>query len=139
MTVRNKISNKKKLILEQLEKIPVVSVVCERVDVGRTTYYTWRKEDRDFAEKADIALERSTNLINDLAESQLISAIKDQNLTAIIFWLKYRHKAFSSKLEVIGSINHTSSEISEEYKELINEALRLALPESKENQDETNN
>jgi hypothetical protein len=32
--------------------------------------------------------------MNDMAESQLLNAVRDGNMTGIIFWLKSRHKAY---------------------------------------------
>jgi len=38
-----------------------------------------------------------------MAESQLMSAIKDKNMTAIIFWLKHHHPAYLTKVEITSS------------------------------------
>nr|MCW1949660.1 hypothetical protein [Candidatus Shapirobacteria bacterium] len=43
------------------------------------------------------AVRKGTLLVNDLAESQLISAIKDKNITAIIFWLKNNNPKYSER------------------------------------------
>lgn len=119
----------KPLIIEQLKKIPVVQVVCEKVGVSRSTYYRWRDNDKDFAKKSNRAIEEGNEMINDLAESQLISAIKDRNMTSIIFWLKRRHPAFKKKVDVTGEIKHSKKELSDEEKELIQQAIKLAKPE----------
>jgi hypothetical protein len=73
----------KKKMLRALAKSPIVEVACKQISLPRTTYYRWRKDDEEFAEACDVALEESAGRINDLAESQLISAIKEQNMTAI--------------------------------------------------------
>ncbi len=86
--------NKENLI-EQLRTIPVIQVACQKAGVGRATYYRWRSEDKDFKKRADEALNEGTFFINDLAESKLISAIKDGNMTAIIYWLKSHHPAYT--------------------------------------------
>ena len=71
----------KKILIEQIKKTPVIQVACEKVGVSRATFYRWRKSDPKFADKADIALNEGSQMINDMAESQLISAIKEGKLT----------------------------------------------------------
>jgi len=75
----------KQLLLDQLRKTPIVQIAAEKIGVGRATYYRWRKEDKKFLKDSDQAIFEGNLLINDMAESQLISAIKDKNITSIIF------------------------------------------------------
>lgn len=131
---------KKQLVIKQLKKTPIVQVVCEKISVSRSTYYRWRKEDSEFRKSADKALKEGSLLVNDLAESQLISAIKDKNLTAIIFWLKYHHSTYATKVELHGSVDHKMETLTPKQEQLINKALSLAtslsLEEIKENNHE---
>ena len=113
------------LLLMQLKKTPIVQVACEKTGVSRATYYRWRKEDPEFADNADIAIDEGLNLINDMAESQLISAIKDRNLTGIIFWLKNHHKNYSPKLEV--TTKNGDIPITDEQREIIKQSLDMAF------------
>lgn len=113
------------LLLMQLKKTPIVQVACEKTGISRATYYRWRKEDPEFADKADIAIDEGLNLINDMAESQLISAIKDRNLTGIIFWLKNHHKNYSPKLEV--TTKNGDIPITDEQREIIKQSLDMAF------------
>lgn len=103
ITVRDRIKVEQDLIIEQLKKTPIVQVACEKINVGRSTYYRWRKEDAEFAQQSDQALLDGSLLVNDMAESQLMSAIKDKNMTAIIFWLKHHHPAYLTKVEITSS------------------------------------
>lgn len=122
------------LLLMQLKKTPIVQVACEKTGVSRATYYRWRKEDPEFADNADIAIDEGLNLINDMAESQLISAIKDRNLTGIIFWLKNHHKNYSPKLEV--TAKNGDIPITDEQREIIKHSLDMAFGlNSEEEQD----
>lgn len=82
-------------LIEQLKTTPVIQVACQKANVGRASYYRWLKEDEDFKKKADEALQDGTLFINDLAESKLISGIKDGNMTAIIYWLKHHHSIYT--------------------------------------------
>jgi hypothetical protein len=88
----------KELMLEQLRKTPIVEIACNKVGIGRTTYYRMRKEDPEFAKKADEAIAEGTKLVNDAAETQILSAIKNGNLTAAIFWLKNKHPDYKDKI-----------------------------------------
>lgn len=115
----------KDILLEQLRKTPIVLVCCEKTGTSRTTYYRWRKEDASFAKKSDEALREGTLLINDFAESQLITAIKNNNLTAIIYWLNHRHESYGNKLEVRGKINTENTKLTPEQEKSIIESLNL--------------
>lgn len=116
----------KEELLEQLKKTPVVHVACEKSGVGRATYYRWRKEDLEFAKRADEAVLEGSLLINDMAESQLISAIKDKNLGAITYWLKHHHPSYTTKVEIDAKLKMDKESLTSEQEALIKKALRLA-------------
>ena len=115
----------KKAILEQLKKTPIIQVTCEKLGISRATFYRWKKKDEKFAEEVDLALQEGSQLINDMAESQLITAIKNGNLTGIIFWLKNHHKNYSPKLEV--TTKNTEIPLNDEQKEIIRQSLNMAF------------
>lgn len=114
----------KQLFLEQLKKTPIVQIACEKLGVSRASFYRWRSEDATFAKQADEATLEGHLLVNDLAESQLIGAVKDRNLQAIMYWLKHHHKDYRNRLEIEGTLN-TITELSEEQKALVKKALEL--------------
>lgn len=118
-------SGKSKL-LEEFGRTPIVQVACKRTGISRASYYRWRKDDTKFADAADTALEQSSSLINDMAESQLISAIKDKNLTAIIFWLKHHHKIYETRIAVDAKLRYENPELTPEQTELVQAALQNA-------------
>ncbi|RJR27208.1 hypothetical protein C4561_02855 [candidate division WWE3 bacterium] len=134
-TIQKRKKADQNLLLEQLKKTPIVQFACEKSGIGRATYYRWRKEDHSFAEMADQALQESVSLINDLAESQLLSSIRDKNMTAIIFWLKYRHKSYSNKLELSGEIKTSIGGLTPEQQELLEKAIGLMLPKLEAHED----
>jgi len=119
-------SKQKQLFLEQLKKTPIVQVVCEKTSLSRSTYYRLRNDDEEFRKQADEALLEGSLLVNDLAESQLISAIKDKNLTGIIFWLRNHHKNYSDKINISGKLEVEDKTLSVEQQVLIQKALQLA-------------
>ena len=129
ITSKKIISRKKKqknLLIEQFSKIPIVQVACEKTGISRATYYRWCKEDRDFNTEAEQALEEGVGLVNDMAESQLISLMKNKNLTANIFWLKHRHRAYKTRVEISGQLDTVEKPLTSEQKKQIKEALSLS-------------
>jgi len=116
-------SQQREILLKQLEKTPVVQVCCEKTGIGRATYYRWRKEDLEFKEASDKALCEGRLLMNDMAESQLLSGVKNQNMTAIIFWLKNNHSVYKNKVEVSGEIKTKDTKLSPEQEEIVKKAL----------------
>lgn len=130
-TIEARIVDNKALLVEQLKKLPIVQIACEKTGIGRATYYRWRKDDKDFAKLADEAIFAGVQLVNDMAESQLLTSIKNNHMTGIIFWLKHRHKAYSTRVELTGSLK-TSTELTEEQKELLSKAVNLMFPKNNE-------
>jgi len=61
---------------------------CKSVDITRTTYYDWMKNDEAF-KKAVIDIQEA---LIDFSESQLLSLIKSKNVTSVIFHLKTKGK-----------------------------------------------
>lgn len=127
----------KERILEQLRKTPIVEVACHNIGLPRATYYRWRKEDETFADACDEAIDQSAGKITDMAESRLISAIKEKNMSAIIFWLRHHHPAYESRLRVDGRIRHESELLSPEQEQLVAKALHMVglLPETGKDHD----
>lgn len=115
----------KKALIEQLRKTPIIEVACKKTGIGRATFYRWKKDDTDFANDAEFAIQEGSQLVNDMAESQLINAIKNGNLTGIIFWLKNHHKQYSPKLEV--TTKSGDLPLTDDQRELIRKSLAMAF------------
>lgn len=115
----------KQQLLAEFAKTPIVQVACQKTGISRATYYRWRKDDPVFAESAEQALTESAALINDMAESQLIQAIKAQNMTAIIFWLKHRHRAYGTKIHV-DTTHHLDEVLTPQQQEVVTAALKMS-------------
>lgn len=85
----NKSEHIKKALLEALEKtLGVVTQACKMVDIGRTTFYKYYKEDEDFRR----AVDDIENVGIDFAESQLHKQIQEGSTAATIFYLKTKGK-----------------------------------------------
>jgi hypothetical protein len=81
-------SRKQKQFLKALSGVAGnVTAACKSANVSRQTYYNWLKDD-DFATAVDEVNE--ANL--DYAESKLQALIRQENPTAIIFYLKTKGK-----------------------------------------------
>ena len=127
--IRNK---QKQALLDNLRKLPIVHSACQKSGVSRATYYRWRSESKRFATEADEAIQEGVEIINDMSEHKLIAAIKDQNFSAIRFWLQNRHKAYANKVEVVER-GISDKELTAEQKKVVKEALRLASVRAHDN------
>ena len=116
-------------MLENLKKIPIIEVACSKSGIGRATYYRWRKEDLEFSQNADEAITEGVKLINDMAESQLLSAIKEGNISAIFYWLNHRHEAYGNKVEITTNNKLKDEPLNEQQKNAIKVALGLIQTE----------
>jgi ACT domain-containing protein len=121
--IAKRIKQDKQTLLVQLKKTPIVQIACEKTGIGRSTYYRW-KADEDFAKLADEAIAEGVSLINDMAESQLLAAIRDRNTSAIFYWLNHRHPSYSNKLEITAQIDDKS--LTPEQQKLIQTAMERA-------------
>jgi hypothetical protein len=121
----------KNLVIEQLKKTPIVQLACEKTGVSRATFIAGQRGS-DFSQKTEEAISQGNLLVNDMAESQLMSAIRDKNLTAIIFWLKHHHSTYATRVEVLAKIKRDDEQLTPEQEELITRALKLAeiIPET---------
>jgi hypothetical protein len=104
MNSKNKIriesrqTEEKKKIIEMLKENPIVDFVCKKLGVGRSTYYRWYADDKEFAKAVDNSLIEGSSLMSSMAESQLLQLIKEKNLGAIMFWLRNKHPDYKQKL-----------------------------------------
>lgn len=126
MNLTDKQNQQKELLLEQLQKAPIIQLACEKVGVARATFYRWKKLDAEFDQQVDTAIETGEKLINDMAESQLLSAIRDRNLTAIIFWLKHHHARYATRVEVTAQLKRAPEQLTPEQEAVVMKALELA-------------
>ena len=109
---------------EELAKVPIIQVACEKTGVSRNSVYRWRKEDKTFASKMDKALAEGVALVNDMSESQLLTLIKEKNWSAISFWLRHRNDNYKDKIEV--TTKEESESLTPAQAKIVRQALRLA-------------
>lgn len=118
---KNKYQNQ---FLEELARIPIIQVACEKTGLSRNSVYRWRKEDVAFAKRMDEALAEGVALINDMSESQLLNLIKEKNWPAISFWLKHRNDNYKNKLEI--TTKDDPEELTPAQAKVVKQALKLA-------------
>jgi len=109
---------------EELTKVPIVQVACEKTGISRNSIYRWRKEDTEFTKKMDHALAEGVALINDLTGSQLLTLIKERSYSAISFWLRHRNDNYKNKLEI--TAKQELKELTPSQAKIVEEALTLA-------------
>jgi len=98
-TDQNRTKIAKVEMLKALEKnLGIVTNAIKMADIGRTQYYTWLKEDPEFADK----VKELDNLALDFAESSLMKQIKEGNHSSTQFLLKHKGKSrgYGDKLDI---------------------------------------
>lgn len=113
----------KTLLIEQIKKTPIIQIACEKTGIGRATFYRWMKEEEGFADLVQEALREGSQMVSDLAESQLIAAIRDKNMAAISFWLRHHHAQYSQKIELSGNLTLKHEELTPEEEALVRQVL----------------
>ena len=119
-------SRTKELILDQIRKVPIIELACQKAEVSRMTLLRWKKDDPKFAKDIDEAMNMGKSLISDVAEANLINAIKQGNMRGIIFWLTHQKDAYRNKIELSGSMTHIREELTDDEVEILRQALELA-------------
>lgn len=90
-------------VIKYLKTNPVVSVACQNGGISRATYYRWCKKYKKFEEKTNKAKKLGFSFISDLAESQLITLIKNGHPTAIFYWLNNHRWPYSDRKTELNS------------------------------------
>lgn len=110
--------------LDELRKVPIVQVACEKSGLSRNSVYRWRKEDKGFLKSMDSALAEGLAFVNDMSETQLLTLIKEKSFPALSFWLRHRNDNYKNKLEI--STTEDSEELTPSQAKIVKQALKLA-------------
>ncbi|MFA5154912.1 MAG: phBC6A51 family helix-turn-helix protein [Patescibacteria group bacterium] len=116
----------KSLLIEQLKKTPIIQVACEKMNIGRSTFYRWKEQDKEFSKAVDESVAEGTDFVSDLAESRLVEAIRDRNLRAVLFWLRSHSTRYATKIELNGKLRVENEPLTDDQKALIEKALTLS-------------
>lgn len=110
--------------LDELRKVPIVQVACEKSGLSRNSIYRWRKEDKTFLKLMDTALAEGVAFVNDMSETQLLTLIKEKSFPALSFWLRHRNDNYKNKLEI--TTKDDDEELTPSQAKIVKEALKLA-------------
>lgn len=110
--------------LDELRKVPIVQVACEKSGLSRNSVYRWRKEDKEFLKQMDSALAEGVAFVNDMSETQLLTLIKEKSFPALSFWLRHRNDNYKNKLEI--STADDPEELTPSQAKIVKQALKLA-------------
>lgn len=83
--------------------------ICKTIGISYSLLQRIRKDDPEFNHHIVAAMDRSTQVRGDFAESMLMKLIKEGNVAATIFYLKTRHKdrGYSERYDITGGGNVT--------------------------------
>ena len=115
----------KQSICELLQKTPIIESACQKVGISRMTLNRWRKEDYDFNQKVEEALNVSRASINDLAESKMIQKINEGNPNMIRFWLANNSNRYKRNPDIQNQFHFNAMNWSDDHLE----AMKKAMPD----------
>lgn len=118
----------RKNFLEELKKIPVIQVACERTGISRMTYYRWTKQSKTFKKEVEEAMKVGNEVVCDVAETQILNLVKDGEFGAAKFLLQSLSKKYSAKVEVKHQVEDL--ELSEIQKQKVAETLKILNEEN---------
>ena len=82
-----KTRNEKNKFLNELQDLPIVSAVCKRTGISKTTVYRWLKNDDKFSKKFYEALNVGRDTMSDIARGTIIKSMQKGSLRAAEYWL----------------------------------------------------
>jgi len=97
-------AKEKKKLLEALRENHIVLAACHKTGISKSTYYRWRQSDPKFAKAADVAMREGIDLVNDAAESNVVTGVKNRDKDLTKFWLTHRHPAYAERLAQAGAV-----------------------------------
>lgn len=84
-------------MIEFLKDNPIIQIACQKMKISRSTHYEWCKKDLVYRAKVAEALLQGVNIVNDVAEHTLISAIKNGDTRISRYWLEHHHPAYATR------------------------------------------
>ena len=96
-----------------------------KTGISRATYYRWYHEDPEFKTAADTAIYDGSQVIIDLADSKLISKIKEGELKAFFFFLQHRDHRYASKQHIREIRPGPVSQISKKAKDAVDRVFAM--------------
>lgn len=123
-TIKVRQDKLKQALLDQMRRLPIREVAYEKVGVSRMTCSRWRKTSKKFADAMDAASNEGREFINDLAESQVITLVRQGEIKALRLWLQHNSARYANKLELSGTVATTEIPMTKEEKAIRMQALK---------------
>ncbi|MFA6514387.1 MAG: hypothetical protein WCT50_03835 [Patescibacteria group bacterium] len=111
-------------MIEEIRNVYIPSIACQKTGISRATLYRWMADDYNFNKEFTKSRVEGRGAINDLAESKIVSKIKNDDTKATIFWLTHMHPNFINPILSISEETKEKMKLSPEY--LTGLAKRLA-------------
>ncbi len=89
-------SQEKSRFIEFLREMPTIYYAAKKIGISRATIYRWLKDNSDFKQRVNIALEQGRMGTNEIVEMSLISQAKKGNINASKFYLSHNHENYMS-------------------------------------------
>jgi len=90
-----------KIILEELEKTPLVQVACKKAGISRNTFYNWMKENKVFRKQVNESMSLGNGTVNDFAVSNILTGIQNKDFASTRYWLDRRHPDFKKPYRIV--------------------------------------
>lgn len=120
--MRDRRDRQKKKFIETLEAQGTVLHAAKAAGVSRWTAYRWRKEDLEFADQWDEALENAV----DVVENSLYQKAVNGDTICMIFYLKAHRPIYRDRLNI--DIEQVRGEIEERMAQLQSDLVARAIP-----------
>lgn len=113
-------------LLDALREMPIIQIACRKTGVSRSSFYRWRREDREFRQRSGEAMAQGIEFINDMSESQLITLIREKKLPAIALWLKHNNERYGAKLKSHALVGELLNSADPQYQKHWDELQKVA-------------
>mgnify|MGYP001573957905 CR=1 FL=1 len=123
-TIKVRQDKLKAVLLEQIRRTPIKEIACGKAGISRTTLYRWMKLSNKFAGEIESSLNEGRELINDLAESQVITLIQQGDIAAMRLWLQHNSARYANKLELSGTVTTKDEPMTAAEKILLRKAFK---------------
>lgn len=80
--------------IKTLEEAPFISYAAKKSGIARSTIYRWIKNNPEFREQVNKALNSGREHLIDIAEMALVEKIKTKDMGAIKFFLQHNDKRY---------------------------------------------
>ena len=110
--MRDKRDRQKKRFIAALEAQGTVLHACKAAGISRQTAYRWQREDPEFAEQWDEAIENAVDVVESVIYQKALSG----DVIAAIFYLKAQRPKFRDRLNI--DVEQVKSEIQERVAQL---------------------